>query len=101
MDKNVRMSILFEIYGNILTNKQAETVELYYNDNLSLAEIAENLNITRQGVRENLVKAEGKMLEMEEKLGLLKKRQDREKLIIEINSEIKDKSLKERISRLV
>jgi predicted DNA-binding protein YlxM (UPF0122 family) len=36
MDKNVKMSILFEIYGNILTNKQAETVELYYNDNLHL-----------------------------------------------------------------
>ncbi len=62
MDKNIKMSILFEIYGNILTKKQAETVELYYNDNLSLAEIAENLSITRQGVRENLLKAENKCL---------------------------------------
>jgi predicted DNA-binding protein YlxM (UPF0122 family) len=101
MDKNVRMSILFEIYGNILTNKQAETVELYYNDNLSLAEIAENLNITRQGVRENLVKAEGKMLEMEEKLGLLKKKQEREKLISEIISEIDNKNIKEKILKLM
>ncbi len=101
MDKNVKMSILFEIYGNILTKKQAEAVDLYYNNNLSLAEIAENLNITRQGVRENLVKAENKMLEMEEKLGLFQKRQEREKLISEIISEINDKDIIEKISRLI
>lgn len=101
MDKNVKMSILLEIYGNILTKKQADTVDLYYNDNLSLAEIAENLNITRQGVRENLIKAENKMLELEEKLGLLKKRQDREKLINEIISKIDNKEIKEKIARLM
>jgi predicted DNA-binding protein YlxM (UPF0122 family) len=101
MDKSVKMSILLEIYGNILTKKQADTVDLYYNDNLSLAEIAENLNITRQGVRENLIKAENKMLELEEKLGLLKKRQDREKLINEIISKIDNKEIKEKIARLM
>jgi predicted DNA-binding protein YlxM (UPF0122 family) len=101
MDKSVKMSILLEIYGNILTKKQADTVDLYYNDNLSLAEIAENLNITRQGVRENLIKAENKMLELEEKLGLLKKRQDREKLIDEIISKIDNKEIKEKITKLM
>lgn len=51
MEKSIEVSMLLELYGKLLTNTQADTVDLYYNQNLSLGEIAEELNITRQGVR--------------------------------------------------
>ena len=62
MEKNIHISMLLEIYGKLLTQKQYDVVDLYYNQNLSLSEIAEEENITRQGVRKNLVDAENKLL---------------------------------------
>ena len=47
MDKNIKMSILCQIYGKLLTEKQYQVLDDYYNNDLSLSEIAENLNITR------------------------------------------------------
>ncbi len=70
MGKNLEMTLLLDFYGEILTPKQRDMVEYYYNDDLSLAEIAENEGITRQGVRDSIKRAEAQMLEMEEKLGL-------------------------------
>lgn len=67
--KNLKISLLLDFYGAILTEKQRESLELYYNDDLSLAEIAENTAITRQGVRDNIKRGENILLEMEEKLG--------------------------------
>ena len=58
MDKNVEISLLLSFYGNILTDKQQEAVSLYYNEDLSLAEIASNVGITRQGVRDAIKRAE-------------------------------------------
>ena len=52
MAKNLDVIILFDIYGNMLTQKQQDFISYYYNDDLSLAEIAENEGITRQGVRD-------------------------------------------------
>ena len=52
VDKNVKVSILWQIYGKLLTNKQYEIINDYYNNDLSLSEIAENNNITRQAVRD-------------------------------------------------
>lgn len=49
MAKNLEISLLFDFYGDMLTEKQRDVVELYYNDDLSLSEIAENEGITRQG----------------------------------------------------
>ncbi len=57
-----RMSMLFDFYGELLTDRQREFFDLYYNDDLSLAEIAENAGISRQGVRDIIVRAEGAML---------------------------------------
>ncbi len=73
MAKNLEISLLLDFYGDILTEKQRDVVELYYNEDLSLAEIAENEGITRQGVRDSIKRAEFQMLELEEKLGLAKK----------------------------
>ncbi len=71
MAKNMEIALLFDFYGDMLTDKQRDMVELYYEDDLSLSEIAENAGITRQGVRDAVKRAEAQMLEMEERLGLV------------------------------
>lgn len=73
MEKNVQMSLLFAFYRNMLTKRQIECVDLYYNEDLSLSEISEHLGITRQGVRDNIVRAERTMCDTEERLGLATK----------------------------
>lgn len=70
MDKNVKVALLFDFYRNVLTPRQIECVDLYYNEDLSLAEISEHLGITRQGVRDNIVRAEKSLFDIEERLGL-------------------------------
>ena len=66
MGKNLEISLLLDFYGEMLTEKQRDMVDYYYNDDLSLSEIAENEGITRQGVRDAIKRAEAQMLEMEE-----------------------------------
>ncbi len=70
MEKNVQIGLLFSIYRNMLTERQAESVDLYYNEDLSLAEIGEHLGITRQGVRDNIKRAEHTLFDVEARLGL-------------------------------
>lgn len=70
IEKSVRVSLLFSFYRNMLTERQIECVDLYYNEDLSLAEISEHLGITRQGVRDNIKRAEHTMYGTEERLGL-------------------------------
>ena len=88
VDKNIKMSILCQIYGKLLTEKQYQVLDDYYNNDLSLSEIAENLNITRQAVRDNIKKGENKLFEYEEKLDVMKKTIDQEEKIAIILSEI-------------
>ena len=73
MAKNLEISYLLDFYGEMLTQKQRDVMEQYYNDDLSLSEIAENFGITRQGVRDGIKRAEQQLLEMEERLGLAKR----------------------------
>lgn len=70
MDKNIKVALLFDFYRNVLTPRQIECVDLYYNEDLSLAEISEHLGITRQGVRDNIVRAEKSLFDIESRLGL-------------------------------
>ena len=88
MEKNVKVSILLQTYGNLLTENQVSVLNDYYNDDLSLSEIAENNNITRQAVRDNIKKGEQKLFEFEEKLGVMKKTMIQEQKISEILSKI-------------
>lgn len=67
------MSMLFDYYGELLTEKQRELFDLYYNEDLSLAEIAEHVGISRQGVRDAIVRSESVLRETEDRLGLVKK----------------------------
>ena len=88
MEKNVKISILCELYGKLLTEKQYEFLNDYYNNDLSLSEIAENNNITRQGVRDNIKKGEKKLFEYEEKLLFMKRMFNQEKKIEKVLSEL-------------
>ncbi len=73
MAKDLEISFLLDFYGDMLTEKQREVIEFYYNDDLSLSEIADNEGITRQGVRDSIKRAEAQLLDMEQRLGLAKR----------------------------
>lgn len=73
MEKGLEISLLLDFYGDMLTEKQREAIENYYNNDLSLGEIANNLGITRQGVRDAIKKSETILFNLEDKLGLAKK----------------------------
>ncbi len=73
--KDLQISYLLDFYGDALTDKQRDVMEQYYNDDLSLAEIAENFGITRQGVRDAIKRGESTVLELEEKIGFARRYQ--------------------------
>lgn len=69
MAKNLDVVLLCDFYGEMLTENQRKFIEYYYNDDLSLSEIAQNEGITRQGVRDAVKRAETQLFDMEKKLG--------------------------------
>jgi len=73
IEKKLRLSSLFNFYGNLLTDKQKEILEQYCDFDLSLGEIAENLGISRQAVYDTVKRAEKVLESYEEKLGLIAK----------------------------
>lgn len=73
MEEKVKISILLELYGKLLTQKQYEFMDYYYNDDLSLSEIADNEKITRQAVNKVLIQAKKKLEEYESKLKFMQK----------------------------
>ena len=85
MAKNFEVAVLLDLYGEMLTEKQRDFLGHYYNDDLSLSEIAENEGITRQGVRDAIKRAEAQLFEMEEKIGLQKKLSEVQKGLEEIS----------------
>lgn len=87
-----RMAMLFDFYGDLLTERQREFYDLYYNEDLSLAEIAENYGISRQGVRDVIVRAEAAMTEIEDKTHIIRRFQQSRQAIAAI-SQAADKLL--------
>jgi len=79
LDKNVEICLLLDFYGKLLTDRQREIMALYYEDNLSLTEVAEELNISKQGVSDSLKRSEKVLYETEEKLQLLKQHMESNK----------------------
>ncbi|MGV8146324.1 MAG: putative DNA-binding protein [Alkaliphilus sp.] len=73
LEKKVEFSLMLDFYGKLLTDKQLEIMDLYYNQDLSLTEIAENLKITRQAVHDTIKKTEKSLVEYEKKLNLCEK----------------------------
>ena len=86
--KPLEMSLLFDFYGETLTEKQRELFDLYYNEDLSLAEIAEHAGITRQGVRDGVKRAEHALHEMEDRLGLVVRYGDTERCAEALQQEV-------------
>ena len=72
-NQTYRMTMLFDFYGEVLTERQKEFFDLYYNEDLSLAEIAENYGMSRQGVRDVIVRAEAILTDLEDKTGLIRR----------------------------
>lgn len=70
-EKNLQIGYLLDFYGDVLPERRRDIMDMYYNDDLSLAEIAETLGITRQAVRETIKKTETELFFYEEKLQLL------------------------------
>ena len=80
----VRESMLFDFYGGLLTDKKQQVMELYYDDDLSLAEIAEEFGISRTAVYDSLKKSEAALEGYENKLGLISKFEKRKAMADEI-----------------
>ena len=88
LEKNITLSMLLDFYGDMLTDKQRETVDMYANEDLSLSEIAEITGLTRPGVRDRLVKSEKQLREWENTLGLLARFNDVRERIAEITADL-------------
>lgn len=73
MEKNIEISLLLDFYGELLKPDAGQMINLYYNEDLSLSEIAAQTGITRQGVRDRIKRCEQTLFELEQKLGMLKR----------------------------
>ncbi|MDD3766032.1 MAG: YlxM family DNA-binding protein [Eubacteriales bacterium] len=100
MAKDLYITLLFDFYHNMLTDKQAEVIDLYYNEDLSLAEISEHLCITRQGVRDSIKRAEMILKEAEENLGIAKRYMVIKEAAMNIEKEIREMEESENISSI-
>ena len=107
-EKNLNISLLLDFYGDILTQRQNEMLSMYYNEDCSLAEIAENFDISRQGVRSVLKKGELILIDMEDKLQLasrfIKMREKSSEIalkLIDINSNINNDQISSKLKSLI
>ena len=102
MANNIEITMLLDLYGEALTAKQRDYLNHYYNDDLSLSEIAENEGITRQGVRDAIKRAEALLFDMEAKLKFSEKLEEMQnglESIISCAEEINEYNLSHGLSR--
>ncbi|NEU29402.1 putative DNA-binding protein [bacterium LRH843] len=90
LEKTVRINLLFDFYQSLLTEKQSKYMTLYYLDDFSLGEIAEEFDISRQAVYDNIRRTEAMLEEYENKLLLHSKFEKRSKLVAEIKQAIEN-----------
>jgi len=86
LDKFDLVNLLYDFYGQMLTDRQRSFVELYYCQNLSLGEIAEEYGVTRQAVHDILKRAEQQLFHYEEKLGLVRRHREERSLLAKVLS---------------
>ncbi|MBQ7140061.1 MAG: hypothetical protein IJO32_01000 [Bacilli bacterium] len=97
MDKNTKLVLLYDYYSSLLTEKQQEYFEDYYFNNLSLSEISENNDVSRNAVHKQIKEVEEKLYYYEEKLNLF----DKNKKISEILKNCSDENLIKQIEDLI
>ncbi|HLS90955.1 MAG TPA: putative DNA-binding protein [Limnochordia bacterium] len=88
IEKTVRMSLLFDFYGQLLTQRQQEFFKLYYDDDLSLGEIASQYGVSRQAVYDILKRSSQALEEFESKLQLVERFQRRQSALAQAMAEI-------------
>jgi predicted DNA-binding protein YlxM (UPF0122 family) len=88
LEQTTEMNLLYDFYGTLLTKKQQFILECYYLDDWSLSEIAEHQGISRQAVFEGIKRAERHLIELENKLGMVAKHRQRERIAKEIRSKL-------------
>jgi predicted DNA-binding protein YlxM (UPF0122 family) len=102
LDKTLRMNYLFDVYQSLLTPKQQKYMSLYYLDDWSLGEIAEEYEVSRQAIYDNIKRTEFMLEEYEIKLSLLVKYEERSKLLIALKKAAQEKeSTPEEIIQLI
>lgn len=95
MDKNTRMTILYDIYGDLLNDKQKVCFEDYYFNNLSLSEISENASVSRNAIHKQIKSVEAKLVEYELKLKLYEKSNKLEEIISNVTDNVLKVQLEE------
>lgn len=93
MSKDLYYSTLLDVYGKTLNKRQFDVMATYYNEDLSLSEIADNMLISKQGVRDIIKRAEAHLMQLEMQLLFIEKARSREKLLIDIVKNIEEISL--------
>lgn len=90
IDKFVHLNRLFVLYKNLLTEKQGTILEYYFTEDLSLGEISEEINVSRQAVHDTLKRCEAILSDYEKKLGLMKREQEISQKMDEINTKLEE-----------
>ncbi len=106
LEKTVRMNMLFSFYGALLTPKQAQYMSDYYEEDYTLAEIADNYGVSRQAIYDSIKRAEESFNDYEAKLHLLQEFEARQEILKKIKAHInenyqKDEQLNELINQIV
>lgn len=101
LSERVKIAVLTKHYGNMLTKKQSTIISMYVDNNLSLAEVSEELNITRQAVKDALDKALKYLFTLEEKLGFVKKYNNLKNAIMGIPPMGINKNEKEKLLKIL
>ena len=89
-DGRLRQTMLLDFYGELLTERQRLCMDLHYNEDLSLAEIAEHCGISRQGVWDNIRRGESALEDIEEKTGLLRRFEENRSALENVREQIKE-----------
>ncbi len=93
MENQILLCILYDYYGELLTDKQKQYFKDYYFENLSLSEMSENYNISRNAIHKNIKETEDKLLYYEEVLKLYEKNKKIKKIITNLDDDLKEKIL--------
>ena len=100
-EKNLEIGLLLDFYGEMLSERKRTVMNLYYNEDYSLAEIADEIGISRQGVRDLIKKSEVELSELEAKLGLAKRFATIEELARSVRSELEGADIPEHLKNSI